>query len=429
MHRRTFLQSLAASLSPLALPHASSAAGASGYEHAGAHHIARITSITLTPIEGRFHKFVAMNSYDTAPKGHTYSNTLVRIATDQGVEGVGVMEYAAPNDAFVEALRPLIGASPHALYVMQNGRITGRAPAFEAVLARYPHLDSGLFDLIGKLDGKPCWQLLGESVRDRIELYDGTLYFSDVWFQDRGIRAVVEECEEAARKGYPAVKLKTGRGWRWMEKAAGLTRDIEVTSAVRRALGPEIKIMVDANNGYQRDGTDAYTYLVKTQADNVYFLEEPYPEDVARYTELRARIEKDGIKTLIADGENMTRVDQFRPYLNPHRLMDVLQMDIRRGGFLTSLELARLGATVGAVSVPHNWGAQLGLFMGLHFAKVVPNVIAAEDDRSTCDVIVADGYEFRQGSYIVSERPGLGVHVDEAVYARKYQARAQVITA
>ena len=58
---------------------------------------ARISRITLAPIECRFHKFVAMNAYDKAPKGHTYSNTLVRVQTDQGVEGIGVMGYPVPD--------------------------------------------------------------------------------------------------------------------------------------------------------------------------------------------------------------------------------------------------------------------------------------------------------------------------------------------
>lgn len=388
---------------------------------------ARITKITLTPVEGRFHKFVAMNSYDTAPKGHTYPNTLVRLTTDQGIEGVGVMEYANPNAEFVAAVRALVGTDIGTVYEMRGGRITGRMPAFQALLTRYPHLDSPLFDLIGKLEKKPVWQLIGESVRDTIDLYDGTLYFSDIWFADRGVRAVVEECEEAAKKGYGAVKLKTGRGWRWMEKEAGLRRDIEVTTAVRKAIGPGVRIMVDANNGYQRDIEDAWRYLDATRGDDVFFLEEPYPENVERYAALKQRITDAGLKTLLADGENLGRPEPFRPYLEPKRLMDVLQMDIRRGGFLGNLELANMGKPVGAVSVPHNWGSQVGLFMGLHFAKVVPNVIAAEDDRSTMDVVVADGYEFKSGKYTVSNAPGLGIHVDEATYKRKYAAREQVI--
>ncbi|MEX1182038.1 MAG: enolase C-terminal domain-like protein [Gemmatimonadota bacterium] len=420
MQRRRFLQSLAAGLGPLAFSRDLSAwtPGRSA---------ARITSITLAQVDGRFHKFVAMNAYDTRPKGHTYTNTLVRIATDAGVEGVGVMEYAAPDAAFVEAVRALLGTDPAAAYVMQNGRMTGRAPALRTLLERYPHLDGPLFDLIGKLEGRPAWQLLGDAVRDSVELYDGTLYFADMWFRDRGTRAVVEEAEEAVRMGYPALKIKIGRGWRWMERADGLQRDIEVINEVRRAIGPDTRILVDANNGYDRDIEDAWRFLDGTQQSDVHFAEEMFTEDVAQYTRLRERIAAAGMKTLIADGENMRTPDQFRPYLSPERLVDVLQMDIRRGGFVSSLELAALADAAGAVSVPHNWGSQIGLFMALHFARAVPAATAAEDDRSTCDAVVADGYEFRNGHYTVSNAPGLGIHVDEATYARKYRAGEQVI--
>jgi L-alanine-DL-glutamate epimerase-like enolase superfamily enzyme len=169
MNRRAFL----------ALTAASAASGAAA---------AKIRRITLAPIECRFHKFVAMNSYDKVPKGHTYSNTLVRIQTDQGVEGVGVMGYPTPDPQFHQALKTLIGADPHSLYEMKDGRITGRASAFSGVLSSYRHLDGPLFDLIGKLTSKPAWQLIGPSIRDRVEVYDGTLYFSDVWFSDRGAR-------------------------------------------------------------------------------------------------------------------------------------------------------------------------------------------------------------------------------------------------
>ena len=421
MDRRTFLHSAAAaSLTPMALDRIPLMAASRSVA-------ARITKLTLTPVDGRFHKFVTMNSYDTEPKGHSYTNTLIRVFTDQGVEGVGVMEYALPNAAFLQAVRALVGVDVHDVYRMENGRVSGRARPFEQLLLRYPFLDSALFDLIGKLEGKPAWQLIGPSARDRVDLYDGTLYFSDIWFSDRGARAVVEEAEEAARKGYTAVKLKTGRGWKWMDKESGLRRDIEVTKAVRASVGRGVKIMVDANNGYQRDVEDTWRFLEATAADDVFFMEEAFPEDVERYTRLRERLAAAGIKTMIADGENLIQVEPFRPYVQPKRIIDVLQMDIRRGGFLGNLELALLGAPTGAVTVPHNWGSRIGFLMALHFGKAVPNVLAAEDDRSTCDVIVEDGYQYAKGQYTVSDAPGLGIRVDVPLYDRKYAAKAQTV--
>ena len=378
---------------------------------------ARITQIRLARIEGRFHKFVAMNSQDRAPKGHTYSNTLLRIATDQGVEGVGVMGYAQPDAAFHKAVETLVGANPLDLYLWQEGRITGRA---SRVLETYKHLDGPLFDLIGKLAGVPCWKLIGPAARERVEVYDGTLYLSDVWFRDRGVRAVVEEAEEAWKSGYRGVKLKIGRGARWMEREAGLKRDIEVIQAVRVALGPKAKLLVDANNAFRGDLEGAWRLIADTAEAQLYWLEELFPEDAGHYARLRDRIERAGIRVYLADGENFTDPRGFEPYLKPRRLVDVLQMDIRTGGFLGNLETARLGQTAGALSVPHNWGSQVGLLMGLHLAKAAKSVIAAEDDRSTCDVIVAEGYSFRDGEYTVSDRPGLGIRVDEDVYRLKY---------
>ncbi len=103
-------------------------------------------------------------------------------------------------------------------------------------------------------------------------------------------------------------------------------------------------------------------------------------------------------------------------------------MDMRRGGFLDCLEMARPGEAAGAISVPHNWASQVGLFMSLHLAKAVKSVPAAEDDRSTCDVIVAEGYQFRKGHYTVPDAPGLGLRVDERVYNRKYRAKEVVVS-
>jgi L-alanine-DL-glutamate epimerase-like enolase superfamily enzyme len=386
-----------------------------------------IKSVALAPFEGRFHKFVAMNSYDKAPKGHTYPQTLVRIATDQGIEGVGVMGYAAANAEFHQSLKGLIGADPLELYEMKDGCIAGRSPRFADILGRYRFLDGALMDLIGKLSGKPVWQLIGKSARDRVEVYDGTLYFSDVWFRDRGVRAVVEEVEEAQKKGYRGVKLKLGRGWKWMEKEEGLRRDIEVVRAVRKAVGPQMKLMADANNGYQKDLERAWRLLAETADANLYLIEELFPEDVQHYTDLREKMQRAGMKTLIADGENASNVALFKPYLEPRRLMDILQMDIRTGGLLDNLTLARMGEATGAVSIPHNWGSQVGGLMGLHLAKAVPNVIAAEDDRSTCDLIVAEGYEFRDGAYSLPEKSGLAIRVDEDVYKLKCKPGETII--
>ena len=377
---------------------------------------ARITSIALATIQGNFHKFVAMNSYDNEPKGTRYTNTLVRISTDAGVEGVGVMGYPRPDAAFLADIRSLIGVSPEALYEFRDGRIARRSPGFADLLVKYKHLDGPLCDLIGKLRGIPCWQLFGDAVRDRVEVYDGTLYFSDLWYRDRGVQAVVDEAREAVRSGYRGVKLKIGRGSKWMQRDEGLRRDIEVIQAVRDAIGMDPKLLVDANNGFRDDYAGAWQLLQSTKQQRLDWLEEVFPEDREQYRRLRTEMEHAGIRTPIADGENMRSASDFQPYIQPERLFDVMQLDIRTGGILDCREMSVMGEPHGATAVPHNWGSQVGLLMSLHLAKTQENTIAAEDDRSSCPALTVRGYEFRDGHYTVSGEPGLGVEVNADLY-------------
>ena len=160
----------------------------------------KITRITITPIEGRFHKTVAMNSYDRAPKGDTYSTHLLRVFTNQGISGTGTLDYSRPDKGMTNALRSLNGADPLGIYNLEDRRVRSVRPLYKEVLSRYRFLDSALFDLIGQLLRVPCYELIGSPARDRVEVYDGTLYFSDVMRPEKGVAAVVEEAEEADRK-------------------------------------------------------------------------------------------------------------------------------------------------------------------------------------------------------------------------------------
>ena len=403
MDRRTFLASLTASASAL---------------RGGTQTPVRITRIRVSTLTGRFHKAVAMNAYDKAPKGETYTNPLIRIETDQGIEGIAAGTRAVKPENYAE-LQPLIGKNPLELYEMAGGKIVRPSQWFAALHAKAQYLDGPLFDLIGKLTNKPAWALLGNSVRDGVECYDGTLYFADVMRPERGVAAVVDEAEESVHSGFKAIKLKLGRGSKWMDRAAGDARDIAVIHAVRKAVGSNVTIMGDANNGYQDQFDGIWRMLAETRDDKLHWIEEPFPESVAGYGRLKDKLAEAKMSTLIADGENFRHAGEFEPYLKPRRLMDVLQLDIRTGGFIANREVARMGEAAGAVTIPHNWASQIGHLMGLHLAKAVKGVAAAEDDRSTCEVIVPSGYTLGKATQKPSNEPGLGIQIDPKAYERE----------
>jgi L-alanine-DL-glutamate epimerase-like enolase superfamily enzyme len=316
-------------------------------------------------------------------------------------------------------LKGLIGANPLDIYEMDGGRITGRAGNYAALLKTYRHLDGPLYDLVGKLNDRPVWGLIGNSVRDRVQIYDSTMYFSDIWFKDAGVRAVVDESQESVKSGFNAIKIKLGRGDKWMERSAGEQRDIEVVNAVRAGIGPNVMLMADPNYGYRGRFDAAWRLIYETRADKLYWMEEIFPETVTDYRGLRDKMAKANIKTKIAAGEHVRDINVFKPYLQPTRLMDVLQMDIRQGGFLDNIELAKMAAAAGGVAIQHNWASQIGTIMAMHLSRAVEAIPMAESDRSTCDVLVLDGFKFSGGKMELPTKPGLGISIDEAVYSAK----------
>jgi hypothetical protein len=72
----------------------------------------KIRRIRIANVQGRFHKFVAMNAYDDAPKGYTYEHPLIRIETDQGVEGISPGTYQEITPPEAATLKALIGVNP-----------------------------------------------------------------------------------------------------------------------------------------------------------------------------------------------------------------------------------------------------------------------------------------------------------------------------
>ena len=124
----------------------------------------------------------------------------------------------------------------------------------------------------------------------------------------------------------------------------------------------------------------------------------------------------------------MRDVHGFDPYLKPKRLIDVLQMDIRQGGFLDNIEVAKMSSDSGSTACPHNWASQMGVIMCLHLATAIPSIPMVESDRSTCDVLIADWFQFHGGAFDAPNKPGLGITIDEDVYSRKNKPSEIIIS-
>src|SRR5262249_13421209 len=198
----------------------------------------------ITKITGFRHvcprpKLVGKNSQLDVHGRQTVENVL-RIATNQGIEGIGI------GSAKPESARQLLGHTLDEYWKPDIGVVSplGRA-------------DHALFDLVGKALHLPAWKLLGGKGPEWVPVYDGSIYFNDLLpeVKDKGVARLLEEAEASLKTGHRAVKIKVGRGFKWVEKQAGLKRDVEVVQAIRKLVGKEVTLMVDANNAFDLEGT------------------------------------------------------------------------------------------------------------------------------------------------------------------------------
>jgi L-alanine-DL-glutamate epimerase-like enolase superfamily enzyme len=369
----------------------------------------RITRVTGFRLVSERPKLVGKNSHLDV-HGRTGSDFMWRIETSSSHVGMGV----APDSR--AAAMPLLGKDPAEFYRHAARRI-------EAPSARG---DMPLWDLVAKLQGKPAYELFGGQGPPRVPVYDGSIYFADLLpeYEGRGIARILEEIDQGLARGHRAFKIKIGRGWKWMPRADGDRRDIEVLRAIRKHVARDVHLFVDANNGYDLAGTKRLFESVGPL--DLGFAEEMFPETVADDLELGRFLKDQGWSTLVADGESARAPDHFADYVKA-RALDIVQPDMRAFGFTLQLEMDRMLAGTGIRLAPHNWGSLVGFYMQLHLGRGIGTFFRAEHDPLATDVLVADGYRIEDGAVRVPDAPGFGLALHAPTFERKVKPAWDVV--
>jgi L-alanine-DL-glutamate epimerase-like enolase superfamily enzyme len=263
--------------------------------------------------------------------------------------------------------------------------------------------------------------LIGDEGPESVRVYDGSIYFNDLLpeYADHGVKRLLDEVDMGLDRGHRAFKIKVGRGNKWMAPDDGFRRDVEVVRAIREHVGPDVRLMADANNGFTPD--TARRWLDAVADARLFFIEEPFPETVADSLALKDFLKDQARGTLLADGESAGVVDHFDPYLKA-RALDVIQPDIRAFGLTLQAEQARRIAAVApdVRLAPHNWGSILGLPMQLMLGRALGSFLMAEIDTATSDLFDLEPYRVRDGAVKVGTDPGNGLIVRDDVLRSKY---------
>ncbi|HWB12859.1 MAG TPA: enolase C-terminal domain-like protein [Pirellulales bacterium] len=396
MHRRSFLAATTGTLL---------AGKLNGAELPDDVKITRVVGFNLT---SRRNKLAGKNArLDVhGDRGH---DRMLRIDTNSGVQGIG-------NSAIdKETAAGLLGKNPLEFYRPDERRVVGPFGA-----GTMP-----LWDLAGRLLKKPAYELLGGEGATQVPAYDGSIYFADLLpqYASRWTDRFREEIDLGLTLGHRGFKIKVGRGFKWMPRDEGNRRDVEVVKLIRKHAGKDVLLGIDANNGYDLAG--AKLLLDELAEDKLAFAEELFPETVDECLELKAFIRERGWQTLVADGETQHELAAYEPFIKAGAI-DVFQGDMNHFGLDGILQEAATAKPHGGRIAPHNWGSLIGFYMELHMGRAVKNFYRAEHDPLESNVIVADGYQIKDGSVRVPDAPGFGLSVNEDAFAREAEIRFDV---
>jgi len=220
--------------------------------------------------------------------------------------------------------------------------------------------------------------------------------------------------------GFRAFKVKVGRGYRWMEPDAGLTRDVQVIAAVRETIGPRATLMIDGNNGFTPQS--ARELMRRAGEADIHWFEEPFPEGLEESVAFRQYLRAAHRPTMLADGEGSERDDEAFTAIVQAGGIDIVQFDLRAYGLTRWGRYRRVIEETGALAAPHNWGSHLSAFYIAQFALACPRFAMVEVDRQAMPAVDAGGYGWEQGALTVPEAPGFGLGLDEGLWQERLRA-------
>jgi L-alanine-DL-glutamate epimerase-like enolase superfamily enzyme len=328
-------------------------------------------------------------------------HVLARVATADGVEGIGYIVYPRPDlmtaiaaaaRELGEHLRGMSVLEPEAAWdrLARRGDWAGPGGLLHCALAP---LDIAVWDALGKTLRQPVHRLLG-GYRDRLPCYA-----SDNLWHSLEREELANSARRHAQAGFTAVKLRIGKEPTAEAEAARVR-------AVREAVGPNVRIMVDATESWSLAQAREAGHAL--QAAGIAWLEDPIHHlDVAGLAELRR-----GLHVPLTAGEHLYSLEAFRTLLEA-RAVDVVIIDLARvGGITPWRKVAALAQAYGVPVCGH-----VVPEIQVHLLCAVPNGYMVEYVPRSADILASMPRPER-GELAAPAAPGLGIILDETAVRR-----------
>lgn len=271
-------------------------------------------------------------------------------------------------------------------------------------------IDMALWDLAGRIAGKPVYELLGGRRQERIRAA------SSIIFDTGDLDAIGRQFASLHDEGYGVLKGGWGHD---LTIAFGrdAERDTAIVRTVREAVGPEAEIIVDVVAGSGWDSAHAIRMAAAFEPYRLFWLEDALTEqDLDGWRELRA-----GTTTRLCTGEKGWTGEHFGRLIDTGAL-DVVMLDPGKAEGVTGVHrVIERAAAAGMSWNAHSWSSAINTAASLHLAAASANVLVLELKPVPSPMqheLVREPFAMVDGWIEIPDRPGLGVEVDERVVAR-----------
>jgi L-alanine-DL-glutamate epimerase-like enolase superfamily enzyme len=352
---------------------------------------------------------------------------LVEVETDHGIIGIGEAGLGGGVTAAVieKDLAPLlVGEDPLMIEFLWQ-KMFARTRQYGRrglVMQAISGIDIALWDIAGKAAKMPVYRLLG-ACRDRVEAYASGGFYQE----GKGVDGVAGEAEAYRARGFRGMKMKIGRNPSTQTHLRELTgnarfcevdpsEDLARVAAVRQALGPQAKLMVDVNCAWSP--AMAIEMGRAMEPYNLYWIEEPVATDDIDGSAEVAR----ALATPIAGYETEVGLYGFRQLID-RSAVDIVQFDLAwSGGFSEGRRIAAYAHAHHRMVAPHAFAGAVLLVASLHLAAAIPNGLVLEWDQNPNAVreeLLKEPLRLEaDGTVKPPERPGLGIELDRAAVER-----------
>jgi muconate cycloisomerase len=374
----------------------------------------KITQIETIPIRlptRRAHQWASL----TTPIG-VY--VILKLHTDQGLIGLGeapvLKDWGGDHGKyFGETPQTTVHIINDILAPALRGQDPSRFEAIHTVMDKavkgYPYckaaIDAALYDVVGKALNLPAYQLLGGLFRDRVPIAHSLGLME--------IDKAVEEALQAKSEGVKTIKLKGG---------VDQKRDIELVKQIREAIGSDLNICVDANQGYPTP--KAAVKIIRAMEEyGLLYMEQPV-EGITQMAQVARRVDT----PIMADESAWTPQDVLE--IAQRKAADIISIYTTKPGGM--FKAKKMAAVAEAACLPCNVNGSVETGVGnaanIHLAAstgvvtygcVVPVSTPKGKGKKGIagiyyqDDIITEAFDFADGDILVSLKPGLGIELDE----------------